>query len=86
MREQTMIFVGKIHYVSYNNVSSRNLSPQSLVTNSPAPWPAASPASSYAREAKKLRHVTSLGKSKCISIQLVLVQQRNLRLQITIAK
>ena len=34
----------------------------------------------------KLRHVTSVGKFKCFSLQLVLVQQRNFRLQITIAR
>ena len=34
----------------------------------------------------KLRHVTSVGKFKCCSLQLVLVQQRNFRLQITIAR
>ena len=34
----------------------------------------------------KLRHVTSMGKFKCFSLQLVLVQQRNFRLQITIAR
>ena len=59
---------------------------QSLATNSPAPWPAASPASAQAREVMKLRHVTSVGKLKCFSLQLVLVQQRNFRLQITIAR
>ena len=46
----------------------------------PAPWPAASPASAQAREVMKLRHVTSVGKFKCCSLQLVLVQQLNLRL------
>ena len=53
----------------------------------PRPWPAASPpASAWAREVRKLRHVTSVGKSKCFPVQLVLVQQRNFRLQITIAR
>ena len=36
-------------------------SPQSLTTKSPAPWPAASPASAQAREVRKLGHVTSMG-------------------------
>ena len=39
--------------------------PQSLATNSPAPWPAASPASAQARDVMKLGHVTSVGKLKC---------------------
>ena len=59
---------------------------QSSVTSSPTPLPAASPASAWTREVMKLRHVTSVGKLKCFSLQLVFVQQRNFRLQITIAR
>ena len=62
-----------------------------LSPTSPAPWPSTSPASVLAREIRKLRpgklrHVTSVGISKCLSIQLVLVQQQNFQLQITIAR
>ena len=39
-----------------------------------------------AQEVMVLRHVTSVGKLKCFSLQLVLVQQRNFLLQITIAR
>ena len=39
-----------------------------------------------AREVMKLRHVISVGKLKYFSFQLVPVQQRNLRLQITKAR
>ena len=62
------------------------LEPQLLTTKSPAPWPVASPASAQAREVRKLGHVTSMGKVKCFSVQLVLVLQRNLWLQITVAR
>ena len=48
---------------------------QSFVTNSPAPWPKVPPLSAGAREVRKLRHVTSVGKLKCFTVQLVLVQQ-----------
>ena len=84
-----VVSVGAIG-ISTSKSSSRAIRhshlPPTAPPRGPAPWPAASPASAKAREVMKLRHVTSVGKFKCFSLQLVLVQQRNFRLQITIAR
>ena len=63
---------------------------QSLATNSPAPGPrpltCGVSSKCLGTRSYEIRHVTSVGKFKCFSLQLVLVQQRNFRLQITIAR
>ena len=83
------------HHAHYDVILMLRLIPASDLppcTHSPLPPTAPHPDLRHlqrllqAREVMKPRHVTSVGKLKCFSLQLGLVQQRNFRLQITIAR